>query len=551
MEWAQALVAASWPGRTTLLAMSPSPMTDRPGALVALARAMRSWRTASVALLSFSSGLPLGLVWYSIPDWMRSIGVDIRVVGLFTLAQAPWAFKVVWSPLMDRYVPPFWGRRRGWMAVTQIALAALGLVLAGVGRRPEAIWVVGALALAIALASASQDIAVDAYAVEVLHQDEQGAAVGARTALYRAAMVVSGGGAITLASRFGWPAVNVLLALVYLPILVLTWKSPEPEERIVAPRTLREAVWHPFLGFLARHRALEILAFVLLYKFSDQLTQALTRPFLIDMGYNADQRGIALATIGMVATIVGAFIGGWVTTLAGLGHSLWVFGFLQIFSNVGYYLVSRAGGPSPPLMYGATGFELFTSGLGTGAFSVLLLRMTQKRFSATQYALFSSLFALPRLLAGPIAGFAVDAIGWGPFFLSTLVMGVPGLVMLARFVPFGVREPEFTVEEARRRAPLGAAALAGRAVTGALLTGAGAFGMVALLAALKTMRETPGAGFNLQAALWQAAQPVSITDWVQTVGILAFALIGGLFAAAVSAARRGFWTGDAAGVETP
>src|SRR5512139_2792093 len=166
-------VAASWPGRTTLLAMSPPATTDKPGALVALARAMRSWRTASVALLSFSSGLPLGLVWYSIPDWMRSIGVDIRVVGLFTLAQAPWAFKVVWSPLMDRYVPPFWGRRRGWMAVTQIALAAFGLMLAGVGRRPEAIWVVGALALAIALASASQDIAVDAYAVEVLHKDEQ------------------------------------------------------------------------------------------------------------------------------------------------------------------------------------------------------------------------------------------------------------------------------------------------------------------------------------------------------------------------------------------
>ena len=513
--------------------------TDNPGTLVALARAMRSWRTASVALLSFSSGLPLGLVWYSIPDWMRSIGVDIRVVGLFTLAQAPWAFKVVWSPLMDRYVPPFWGRRRGWMALTQIGLAMLGLLLAGVGRHPDAIWVVGALALAIALASASQDIAIDAYAVEVLRQEEQGAAVGARIAVYRAAMLVSGGAAITLASRLGWPAVNVLLALVYVPLLVLTWKAPEPEERTRAPRTLRDAVWHPFLGFLARHRALEILAFVLLYKLSDQLTQALTRPFLIDMGYNADERGIALATIGMVATIVGAFIGGWVTTLAGLGHSLWIFGFLQIFSNLGYYLLARAGGPNLPLMYGATGFELFASGLGTGAFSVLLLRMTQKRFSATQYALFSSLFALPRLLAGPIAGYGVDAIGWAPFFLSTLVMGIPGLVMLARFVPIGVREPEFTVEEPDHRAPLGAAAIATRAVVGALLTGAFAVAVVALLAALKTMRDTPGAGFDLWAAMWQLARPVSITDWVQLVGILAFVLTGGLFVAAVSAARRG------------
>ena len=510
-----------------------------PGPWVSLVRAMRSWRTASVALLTFSSGLPLGLVWYSIPDWMRDIGVDIRVVGLFTLAQAPWAFKVVWSPLMDRYVPPFLGRRRGWMAVTQVALGVLGLALAGVGRHPDAIWVVGAIALATALASASQDVAVDAYAVEVLRKDEQGAAAGARTAMYRAAMVVSGGGAITAAAHFGWPAVNVLLALVYIPMLLLTWKAPEPERPSPAPRSLRDAVWHPFLGFLARHRALEILAFVLLYKLADQLSQSLTRPFLIDMGYSADHRGIALATVGMVATIAGAFIGGWITTLAGLGHSLWIFGFLQIFSNIGYFLVAQAGGPNLPLMYGATGFELFTSGLGTGAFSVLLLRMTQKRFSATQYALFTSLFALPRLLAGPIAGFSVDAMGWSTFFLSTLVMGVPGLVMLQRFAPLGVREPEFSVEEPRLRVPLGAGALVARGVIGGALSGVVAVVMVAVLAAVKTMREAPDGVFDLGGALWTVVRPVGITDWVQLAGVLCFALIGGMFVAAVSAARHG------------
>ncbi len=519
--------------------MTTAQSTKRPGAFRSLALAMRSWRTAAVVLLSFSSGLPLGIVWYSIPDWMRSIGVDIRVVGLFSLAQAPWAFKVLWSPLMDRYVPPFWGRRRGWMAITQFLLAVLGLALAGVGRRPETIWVVGALALAIALASASQDIAIDAYTVEVLRKEEQGAAVGARIALYRAAMLVAGGGAISLASRWGWPLVNLLLALVYVPILILTWRAPEPEEQTPAPKTLRDAVWHPFLGFLARHRALEMLAFVLLYKLAEQLTQALTRPFLIDMGYNADQRGIALATVGMVATIAGAFIGGWVTTLAGLGHSLWAFGIVQIFSNLGYYLLARVGGANPPLMYAAIGFELFASGLATGAFSVLLLRMTQKRFSATQYALFSSLFALPRLLAGPIAGFAVDAVGWGPFFLSTLVMGIPGLVMLQRFAPIGVREPAFVVQEIERKAPLGPAAVSLRAIVGGLVTGIFAITMVALLAALKTMRATPGAGFDLRGALWQAAHPASIPDWTQLVGIVAFAVIGGLFVAAVAVARRG------------
>src|SRR5687767_12375518 len=199
--------------------------TARPGggALASLALAMRSKRTAFVVLQSLASGLPLGLVWIAIPDWMRSIGVDIRVVGLITLAQAPWTFKLLWAPLMDRYVPPFWGRRRGWMAVTQVALFVVSLMLAGVGHRPEAIWVVGALALATALASASQDIAIDAYAVEVLRKDEQGAASGARTAMYRAAMLLAGGATISMASRVGWPLVNLTLAMVYLPMLAITW----------------------------------------------------------------------------------------------------------------------------------------------------------------------------------------------------------------------------------------------------------------------------------------------------------------------------------------
>jgi PAT family beta-lactamase induction signal transducer AmpG len=410
--------------------------------LTLLLAALRSRRTLSVSLLSFASGLPLGLVWYAIPDWMRDVGVDIRVVGLLTLAQAPWTFKVFWSPLMDRYVPPFWGRRRGWMAVTQVALAALVLMLAGVGERPEAVCVVGALAFAIAIASASQDIAIDAYAVEVLRQDEQGAAVGARLAFYRAAMVVSGGASITLAAQIGWPAVNGLLALTFVLLVGLTGKTPEPDVQPVPPASLRDAVWLPLAGLLRRPRALEILAFVMLYKLGDQLTQSLTRPFLIDMGYDAVHRGIALASLSTVATIVGTFAGGFVTTMAGLGHALWIFGVVQILSNAGYLVLSLLDEPNLPIMYGATSFELFSSGLGMGAFGVLLFRLTEKRFSATQYALFSSLFALPRVVAGPITGYVVAALGWPGFFVITMAVGIPGLVMLARFVPPGVREPE-------------------------------------------------------------------------------------------------------------
>lgn len=524
----------------------------RSGPVASLVRAMGSWRTGAVSLLSFSSGLPLGLVWYAIPDWMRDIGVDIRVVGLFSLAQAPWTFKVMWSPLMDRYVPRFWGRRRGWMAVTQLALAVLGLLLAGVGRRPEALWVVGALAFAIAIASASQDVAIDAYAVEVLRQDEQGVASGARTAVYRAALLVSGGAAISVAGRIGWPAVNALLALTYLPMLLLTWKAPEPEVEAPPPRTLREAVWHPFLGFLGRHRALEILAFVLLYKFADQLAQALTRPFLIDMGYGADQRGIALGTVSIVATVGGAFVGGWITTLAGLGHSLWIFGFLQVFSNAGYFLLSRLEEPNLGMMYGATGFELLTSGLGTGAFSVLLLRLTEKRFSATQYALFSSLFALPRVIAGPVTGFAVDAMGWSTFFLATMAVGIPGLVMLARFVPPGVREPHFTVEDVGRvvaARPTGS--VVWRGILGGLVAGAGALALVALLAAMKAMRERPDRGFDFAGALWTAWHPPDATYWVQLLAVLAFGLTSGLFVAAAVAARRRLGNDAASGEYAP
>ncbi|HJZ10990.1 MAG TPA: MFS transporter, partial [Acidobacteriota bacterium] len=410
----------------------------KPSTFRSLSLALRSWRTASVVLLSFSSGLPLGLVWIAIPDWLRNTGMDIRLVGLITLAQAPWSFKFLWSPVMDRFVPPWLGRRRGWTAIAQVALFALSLSLAGVGDHPETPWIIGALALAIAFASATQDIAIDAYAVDVLRPEEQGVAAGARIAVYRAAMYVAGGLSITLAGQFSWPVVNAALAFLYLPLMLITWKAPEPEQKLKPPASLKEAVWYPFLGFLSRHRALEILAFVVLYKLGDNLATALLRPFLVDMGYSDFDRGFALATVGLFSTLAGTFLGGILTTLMGLGHSLWVFGILQIVSNIGYVLVSTSE-INRPLMYGAMGFESFTQGLGTGAFSVLLLRMTQKRFSATQYALFSSLFGLPRILAGPITGFMVDAMGWTAFFWASMAFGVPGMILLARFVLPGVR----------------------------------------------------------------------------------------------------------------
>jgi len=501
--------------------------------------ALKSWRTAAVSLLSFSSGLPLGLVWIAIPTWLAREGVDIKIIGLFTLAQAPWSFKFLWSPLMDRYALPFprVGRKLGWTLLMQVALLALTLTLGDVADHPDAIWIVGTLTLAIAFASASQDIAVDAYAVEVLQPHEQGVAVGARTALYRAAMYLSGGIAITLAGFWSWPLVFTFIALMYAPMLLVTLFAPRSEiDRAMAPPSLRAAVWEPFVGFLAKARALELLAFVVLYKLADNLAGALVRPFLVQMGYNDVDVGFGTATVGLVATLVGTFLGGVLTTALGLGHALWIFGVLQVGSNLGYVLIAELG-VNRPLMYAAMGFEAATSGMGTGAFGVLLLRMTQKQFSATQYALFTSLFALPRILAGPATGVMVDAMGWLDFFLLTIAIGVPGLIMLQRFAPLGVREPVLDVLAPIRARALTRAALVVRGIIG------GTFGIgiaavaVALLEAVKHQRLTPDAGFDLARAFYLLAMPHTLPEWLTLAGVILFGAIAALATAATAAAR--------------
>jgi PAT family beta-lactamase induction signal transducer AmpG len=492
-----------------------------------------SWRLASVALLSFGSGLPLGLVWIAIPTWMASLGVDIKVVGLFSLAQAPWTFKVLWAPLMDRYPLPFLGRKRGWMLLSQGALLATGLWLAAESSHPDAATI-GVIALALAIASATQDIAYDGYAVEVLRPDEHGPAVGARMALYRAAMWLSGRLTITAAGRLGWPIVNLATALLYIPTAIVTWFAPEPEQPPAPPASLRDAVLEPFVGLLGQHRALEILAFVVLFKLSDNLTQALTGPFLVQMGYSAFDIGVAGGTVSLAGILVGAFLGGLLTQSRGLGPALWISGFLQILSNLGYAVVAMIG-VNPPLMYAAQGFEYLMSGLGTGAFGVLLLRLTQKRFSATQYALLSSLFTLPRVLAGPPAGLLADAVGWRDFFVFTVVTGVPGLLMLQRFVPWGVREPEFHVAEHDGRPPLGPGARWVRAAGFGLLAGVASLLSLATVAATKAYRA--GKEFDPAGAMLPLLQPTTVGEWTSVAGILAIAVLTALATAAALAAR--------------
>lgn len=503
----------------------------------------RSWRLASVTLLMFSSSLPLGLVWIAVPAWMARIGVDIKVVGLFALAQIPWNFKFLWAPLMDRYPPPFLGRKRGWIFLAQVALFVCGLGLAGAARHPDAIWVIGAFALATAFASASQDIAYDGYTVEVLEKDEYGPFVGARGLVARTALWLSGGLAITAAAYWSWPVVNLILALCYLPMMVLTWFAPEPESLPAPPQSLRQAVWDPFVGFLAQHRAVEILSFVVLFKLSDNLTQALLRPFFVQIGFHDNDVGAGSMTVGTVAMIIGTAVGGIMTGPMGLGRALWITGLLQIFSNLGYAVLAVSG-PSRPVLYAAQFLEMGCSGLGTGAFGVLLLRLTQKRFSATQYALLSSLMAVTRSLTGPVSGVLVDAVGWRNFFIFTVLAGIPGMVMLQRFVPWRVRDPEFHVVEPRRGQPLTVWALGWRAGLAGLLSWTMALVSLAGLAAIG--RYKPGQQTSLAERLgtwpekaYAILYPHSLTDAVTTVGVALFGVLIALAVAATLAARRG------------
>lgn len=526
----------------------------RVGTLVSLKAAIRSRRIGVVTLQSFSSGLPLGLVWISLPAWLTYRGVDIRTVGLFSLAQAPWTFKFLWSPLMDRYSPRFLGRRRSWMIVSQVFLAAglLGLALQGASPKVGA---VAAVATFIAFWSASQDIAIDAYAVEVLERSEQGLAVGARVAFYRAATLVSGAVAITFGERIGWSTVFVILAFLFLPLAAIVLWSPEPAVASPAPRTLRDAVFDPLVDIFRRSRALQIIGFLLLYKFGENLATALTRPFLIQKCFAPEDVGLATATIGLFAIIGGTFFGGWMTERIGLGRALWIFGAIQAVGFFGYILVDRmtpgvpcaAGGTSAlvqPLanrlvMYVAVGVENACQGMATGAFGVLLLRITQKQFSATQYALFSSVFSLGRTLAGPPAGFLVDAIGWTPFFLVSTAASIPGLVLLQRFVPLGSREPVLEEERAVERRPVSAARLA---LTGLAVGLAGFLAAAfssALLAALKAVRGHPGAPLAIAGALSRLFTPATPADWIRLGGLAVIGLVCAGAAAAYLAARHG------------
>jgi PAT family beta-lactamase induction signal transducer AmpG len=371
---------------------------------------LRSPRVAAVLLLGFSSGLPLALTGSTLQAWLTVSGVDIMTIAWFSWAGIPYLLKFLWSPLMDRYVPPFLGRRRGWMLLMQLALV-LGFVGMAISPPKTDLWLLGCLALWVAFASASQDIVIDAYRTDLLPAAERGMGAAVSVLGYRIAMLASGGLALILADRIGWRETFFVMAALMGVGLATSLVAPEPAVRGTPPRSLRAAVVEPLKDLMSRSGALQLLALIALYKFGDALAGTLTTAFLI--------RGVgfSLTDVGTINKVLG---------LASL-----LFGALQAISNLSFAVLAWAG-KSYPLLVFAVGFENLASGMGTAAFVAFAMALCNHSFSATQYAILSALASLGRVLFGPVTGALVEVMGWANFFVLTFVAALPGLWLVWR-----------------------------------------------------------------------------------------------------------------------
>lgn len=399
----------------------------------------RDRRLAVILLLGFSSGLPLALTGGTLQAWMTVEGVDLSTIGIFTLVGLPYTWKFLWAPLMDRFVPPFLGRRRGWLLVTQLSLAALIAAMAFASPRGDLAWL-ALLAVAVAFASASQDIVFDAYRTDVAKPEQRGLAAAFTVVGYRVAMLTSGAAALVLVAGSGFiPALGwkntylVMAGLMGLGALATLW-GPEPEVAAPPPRTLDEAVWAPLREFFSRNGAWVLLALIVLYKLGDAFAGSLTTAFLLrGAGFALDDVGYVNKGMGLAATIFGALFGGALMVRLGLYRALMAFGILQAVSNLAFMALASAG-KSWPLMVFAVGFENLSGGMGTAAFVALLMALCDHRFTATQYALLSALASFGRVYVGPAAGYATDpkylGLSWAVFFFLTFLLALPGLALL-------------------------------------------------------------------------------------------------------------------------
>ena len=403
----------------------------------------RSPRIAAILVLGFSSGLPLALTGSTLQAWLTVSDVDIRTIAWFSWIGVPYLLKFLWAPVMDRFVPPFFGRRRGWMLLTQLALFA-GIAAMTLAPPAESILLLGILALWVAFASASQDIVIDAYRTDVLRPRERGMGAAVGVFGYRIAMLASGGLALILADQVGWRAAYLLMAALMAVGLATSVLAPEPETPAMPPRSLIDAVALPLADLFSRRGALSLLALVMLYKFGDALAGTPTTAFLIrGVGFTPTDVGLVNKFLGLGALLLGALAGGVVLARMSLYRALFAFGVLQAVSNLSFAWLAWAG-KSYPLLVFAVAFENLASGMGTAAFVALAMALCNLSFSATQYALLSALASLGRVLFGPLTGELVAWIGWTDFFVVTFVAALPGLWLVWR-----MRERIGAVESAR------------------------------------------------------------------------------------------------------
>lgn len=390
-----------------------------------------SRRVAPLLLLGFSSGLPLALTSGTLQAWATVDNVSLQNIGFLTLVGTAYTIKFLWAPFIDRFVPPLLGRRRGWVFLTQWLLA-LSIAAMGFYSPSQNLQALALLAVLVAFLSATQDIAFDAYSTDVLRHEERAAGAALKVMGYRLAMVVSGGLALIIADQWlGWSYTYVLMGLLMALASFATLWAPEPEHIAKAPRNLQSAVVEPLREFFSRNGAWAILLLIVLYKLGDAFAGALSTTFLIrGAGFGVAEVGMVNKVFGLIATIVGALLGGSFMSRMGLYRSLMLFGILQAVSNFGYWVLAV----TPPHLYSmatVVAIENLCGGLGTAAFVALLMALCQARFSATQFALLSALSAVGRTyLAGPLTPVLVNHYDWPLFFVMTVVIALPGLYLL-------------------------------------------------------------------------------------------------------------------------
>ncbi len=379
-------------------------------------------------LMGFSCGVPLLLTLSVLQAWMKEEGVDLSVIGLFALVGLPYTLKFLWSPILDRFTLPFLGRRRGWLLIIQLLLvvAIAGLGLTNPGEKP---WKVAFAARLVTFYSASQDIVGDAYRREDLSDIELGLGSSLYVNGYRVGMLLAGSGGLILADHFSFAQVYLFLAGSLLIGIVTTVLCREPEFPEGTPRTFREAVIEPFVEYFSRDQAILILTFILLYKIGDQMASTMTTPFYLDIGFTKTQIGAVAKLFGFWATIAGGLLGGIVLLKMGIRKALWGFGILQAVSTAGLSILAMIGS-SVPVLAAVIAFENLSGGMGTAAYVAYMASITNKKFTATQYALLSSLMGVPRVLASAPTGFMVESLGWISFFIVCTIIAVPGLVLL-------------------------------------------------------------------------------------------------------------------------